>query len=150
MFHYWSACKLTRDDVLSLELTAYPPSMFNADGNMNVGTSKSTLKHKLQVTISERNFPISDTMLYDLSALLWVITWPSGKLRVYVDAFKEFVHQALRRAHVILVFDRYFPNSIKTFTRTQSSGSSCIYKLIPDIQAPAKQVVLTNTKTRSN
>ena len=41
------------------------------------------------MTISERNCPISDTMIYDVSALLWVITWPSGKLRVYVDAFKE-------------------------------------------------------------
>ena len=84
----------------------------------------------------------------DLSSLIWVITWPSGKLRVYVDASKAFVHQALRRANVILVFDRYFPNSIKTFTRTQRSGSSRVYKLTPDMHAPAKQVVLTNTKNK--
>ena len=84
-------------------------------------------------------------MIYDVSALLWVITWPSGKLRVYVDAFKAFVHQALRRANVIIVFDRYFPNSI---TRTQRSGSSRICKQTPDMQAPAKQVVLTNTKNK--
>ena len=122
--------------------------MSNADGKMNVDTSKSTLKHKRQVTISERNCPISDTMIYDVSVLLWVITWPSGKLRVYVDAFKAFVHQDLRRANVILVFDRYFPNSINTFTRTQRSGSSRVYKLTPDMQAPAKQVVLTNTKNK--
>ena len=38
--------------VLAFELAAYPPSMFNADGKMNVVTCKSTLKHKLQVTIS--------------------------------------------------------------------------------------------------
>ena len=38
--------------VLAFELAAYPPSMFNADGKMNVATCKSTLKHKLQVTIS--------------------------------------------------------------------------------------------------
>ena len=94
-------------DVLAFELAAYPPSMSNADGKMNVDTSKWTLKHKRQVTISERNCPISDTMIYDVSVLLWVITWPSGKLRVYVDAFEAFVHQALRRANVILVFDRY-------------------------------------------
>ena len=87
-------------------------------------------------------------MIYDVSVLLCVITWPSGKLRVYVDAFKAFVHQALRRANVILVFDRYFPNSIKTFTRTQRSGLSRVYKLTLDMQAPAKQVVLTNTKNR--
>ena len=35
-------------------------------------------------------------MINYVSALLWVITWP-GKLRVYVDAFKAFVHEALRR-----------------------------------------------------
>ena len=74
--------------MLAFELAAYPPSMFNADGNMNVAMSKSTLKHKLQVTISERNSPFLDTMIYDVSALLWVITWPSGKLRV--DAFKFY------------------------------------------------------------
>ena len=109
---------------------------------LSISKSKSPLKHKLQVTISERNCPISDTMTYDVSALVWVITWPSGKLGVYVDAFKAFVHQALRRADVILVFDRYFPNSINTFTRTQRSGSSRVYKLTPDAQVPAKQVVL--------
>ena len=38
--------------VLAFELAAYPPSMFNADGKMNVATCKSTLKHKRQVTIS--------------------------------------------------------------------------------------------------
>ena len=65
-----------------------------------------------------------------------------------MDAFKAFVHQVLRRANVILVFDRSFPNSINTFTRTQRSGSIRVYKLTPDMQAPAKQVVLTNTKNK--
>ena len=76
--------------MLAFELAVYPPSMFNADGIMNVATSKSTLKQKLQVTISERNCLLSDTMIYDVSVLLWVITWPSGKVRVYVDAFKFY------------------------------------------------------------
>ena len=57
---------------------------------MNVATSKSTQKHKPQVTISECNCPMSDTRIYDVSALLWVITWPSGKLRVYVDVMKLY------------------------------------------------------------
>ena len=76
--------------MLAFELFAYPSLMFNEDGKMNVATSKSTQKHKPQVTISECNFPISDTRIYDVSALLWVITWPSGKLRVYVDAIKLY------------------------------------------------------------
>ena len=57
---------------------------------MNVATSKSTQKHKPQVTVYECNCPMSDTRIYDVSALLWVITWPSGKLRVYVDAIKLY------------------------------------------------------------
>ena len=84
-----------------------------------------------------------------MSALLWVITWPSGKLRVFIDAFKAFVHQAIRRANIIFVFDRYFPNSTTTFTRTQRSGSSRVYKLTQYRQALANQVALTNTKIRS-
>ena len=76
--------------MLAFELFAYPLLMFNEDGKMNVTTSKSTQKHKPQVTISECNCPISDTRIYDVSALIWVITWPSGKLRVYVDAIKLY------------------------------------------------------------
>ena len=41
---------------------------------MNVATSKSTLKHKLQVTIYECNYLISDTVIYYVSALIWGIT----------------------------------------------------------------------------
>ena len=36
-------------------------------------------------------------MINDVSALFWVIVWPSGKLHVYVEAFKAFIHEALRR-----------------------------------------------------
>jgi hypothetical protein len=122
--------------------------MFNSDGEMKIAKSKSILKQKLQVAVSERNCPTPDTMIYDVSALLWVIAWPSGKLKVYVDNFKAFVCQVLQTANVTLVFDRYFPNSIKTFTRTQRSGSSRVYNLTPKMQAPAKQVILSNTKNK--
>ena len=91
-----SAREINFNYVLAFELAAYPPSMFNADGKMNVATCKSTLKHKLQVTIYLNVIAQSHTMIHDVSALLCVITWP-GKLRVYVDAFKAFVHEALRR-----------------------------------------------------
>ena len=65
-----SSREINLDDVLAFELASYPPSMSNADGKMNVATSKSTLKHKLQVTISERNCPISDTMIYNVCTSL--------------------------------------------------------------------------------
>ena len=74
----------------------------------------------------------------------------SGKLCIYLDAFKTFVHQALRRDNVILVFDRYLRNTTKTFSRTQKSGSNRVYKLTPDMRATTKQVVLTITKIQLN
>ena len=92
--------------------------------------------------LSERNYPVQNTIIYDVSALLWV-NWPLDKLHVYVDALKKFVFQALQMANVTLVFDRYFPNSIKTFAR---AGSSRAHKLTPDMPAPAEEQVLTKTK----
>ena len=53
--------------------------------------------HTHQVVISERNRPLR---IYDVSALLWVLAWPSDKLHVYVDAFLLFVHQALQKSNV--------------------------------------------------
>ena len=116
-------------DVLAYELPAYPPSMFNPGSEMKITKSKSTLK--LQVVISERNCPIPETLICDVSALLWVLTWPPDKLHVYVDAFLLFVHQALQRSNVTLVFDRYFPNSTKNFTRMQRARLNRVYRLTP-------------------
>ena len=95
--------------------------MFNPGGEMKITKYKSTLK--LQLVISERNCPIPETLIYDVSALLWVLTWPSDELHVYVDAFLLFVHQALQKSNVTLVFDRYFPNSTKNFTRIHRARS---------------------------
>jgi len=100
------------------------------------------------VTVSERTCPIPDTVIYDVSALLWVIPWTTDKLSVYVNNFKMFVCQALQTANVTLVFDRYFPSSIKAFTRMHIGGSTRVHKLTQEMLAPAKQVVLTNTKNK--
>ena len=45
---------LNLQQVLATELTAYPPSMFQADGEMRVATGKSTLKNSLKVEVSQR------------------------------------------------------------------------------------------------
>ena len=80
--------------MLAYELAAYPPSMFNSEGEIKIAKSKSTLKHILQVTGSERTCPIPDSVICDLSALL--IPWTTDKLTVYVNNFKMFVSQALQ------------------------------------------------------
>ena len=133
-------------DVLAYELPVYPPSMFNPGGEMKITKSKSTLK--LQVVISERNCPIPENFIYDVSALLWVLTWPPNKLHVYVDAFLLFVHQALQNSNVTLVFDRYFPNSTKNSRRMQRARLNRVHKLTPEMPAPAKPVILPTRRTR--
>ena len=88
-----SSREINFNDVLAFELAAYPPSMFNVDGNMNVATSKSTLKHKLLVTISERNCPISDTMLYDLFAFSGL---SPGRLVNCVSTWTPLRHSSIK------------------------------------------------------
>ena len=87
-------------------------------------------------------------MIYDLSALLWIIAWPSDKLQVYVDAFKAFIYHTVQNTNVILVFDRYFTKSITNFTRMQRARSSHVYNLTPQKHATPKQVILTNMKNK--
>ena len=57
-------------NALACELAAYPPSVFNPYGEIKISKSKSTLTQKLQVTVSEHNCPIQNTIIYyDVSAL---------------------------------------------------------------------------------
>ena len=54
--------------------------MFDKDGQMKTGKTKSTLKKKIQVIVSELNCLAPHIEIVDVSALLWSLTWPSGKL----------------------------------------------------------------------
>ena len=58
-----SSREINVDDVLAYELAAYPPSMYNPCGEMKITKSKSTLKQKLQVVISEGNCPIPEVLI---------------------------------------------------------------------------------------
>ncbi len=98
-----SARDINIDDVLSFELAAYRPSMFASDRMMKICTTKSSLKKQC---------------------------WPNGKLSAFVDSFREFVYKDLQITNVILVFDRYFSGSIKTYTRLHRAGSSNVHKLL--------------------
>ena len=65
--------------------------MFEQNGLMK-NTLMSVLKKTLHVVMSERIADISDTIVFDVSALMWTIQWPSD---------------------VVFVFDRYFEGSTK-------------------------------------
>ena len=109
-------------------------------GEMKIKNSKSTLKLKFEMVISERNCPIPEIDIYDVSAFLCVLTWLSDEMHVYVDALLLFVHQSLQKSNATLVIDR---NS-----RGCRDGSSRVHKLTPEMPAPAKPVILTNTKNK--
>ena len=113
-----SSQDLNFDDVLSCELAAYTPSMFCPDGQMKCAKSKATLKKNLQGSISEGNCPSPDTVMYGVSAVLWVLDWPSkkDKLGTFVVTFQAFVHNAFQDVNVALVFDKDYAGSFKTHT----------------------------------
>ena len=122
--------------------------MLCPDGQMKIYNSKSTLKGYMLVTVSERNCPLPDTVVYDVSALSWVIDWPSDKVkrRVHFDTFQIFVCKALQVGNVTLVFDRYYVGSEKTPMQMQRTGPSRVHKLTPDMPTPSKQVTLSLTQ----
>ena len=84
---------------------------------MRVAKSKSSLKPKLQMTFSERNCSDINTFTYNVSALLWLIHWPSGNLQKYVNSFLAFIVNGIKTTNITLVLDGYHENRVKTFTK---------------------------------
>ena len=74
--------------MLATELAAYPPSMFDAEGQMRVAT-KSTLKKMFQVEVSQRLTIIPTAIVMDVSAVLWTVDWPShANVETFISGFK--------------------------------------------------------------
>ena len=61
-----------------------PPSMFEDNGDMRITKSKSVLKKKIRVEISDRN-PMPDTIIINGCAVMWVIPWP------FIGTLEDFV-----------------------------------------------------------
>jgi len=76
-------------------------------------------KVQLNAMLAERNCPIPDTVIYDVPGQL-----------------------------TNSVCTRTTLSSIKAFTRMHRGGSTRVFNLTPEMLAPAKQVVLTNTKNK--
>ena len=105
--------------VLHTELAPYPASMFDATGMMRRMATKSTLNNDLRVNVSGRSFERQTTVIYDVSALLWTISWLSnaGTLGDFIVKFKSIIKHGLTQGNVVLVFDRYYTNSSKSYMR---------------------------------
>ena len=132
-------------------LAPYPASMFYATGMMRMAT-KSTLNNELRVNVSGRSFGKPTTVIYDVSALLWPISWPlnAGNLSDCIVKFKLIVKHGLTQGNVVLVFDTYYTNSTKSYMRMY--GGVRLHILTAEVPLPPKTPILgvTNNKVQLN
>ena len=133
--------------VLSTELTSYPPSMSNADGQMRVASGKSTLKNSLQAEVSERSTTIPTPIVMDVSALLWTIDWPLNRtVETFISGFKIWLTRQLVGADIHLCFDRYRDHSTKSTTRCARAATTRVHQLQLSTPLPARDAVLRETR----
>ena len=97
---------LDLQQVLATELTAYPPPMYQADGEMQVATGKSALKNSLKVEVSQRLITSPTAIVMDVSAVFWTVDWPTnGTVGTLISGFKAWLRVRLSEADVHLCFD---------------------------------------------
>jgi len=78
---------LNFQEVLTKELTAYPSSMFHADGQRWVAARKSTVKN-IQVDVSQ-HLTMSQQLSWWMSAVIWTLEWPAhGTVATFISGFK--------------------------------------------------------------
>ena len=104
-------------DVFKYELAPVPTSLFEDNGDMRITKSKSTLKRQLQIT-SKKIVHTPDVMIIDGCAMFWVISYPlKGTVGDFVKNVVTHIVKLLQTCEVHLIFDRYYADSIKAFTR---------------------------------
>ena len=146
------------ENCLVTEMAPNPSAYFNENGTMRTCTSKYLLRVALEERISDRLAQKCNTVVYDVSALLWTITWPNegNPLAVYIKAFQVFVLNTLSFSQRgVFVFDCYFDLSPKANARYQrqgKEGSSRTYVLKPDMITPPRTCILgvTDCKKQLN
>ena len=138
-------------DVLGYELAAVPPSMFDEAGEMRITKSKSTLKTKLQIELTDRRSVPPDVIILDGCAIMWVIHWPAhGLVQDYIKNVVDYVRSQLQIADTYLIFDRYYNNSIKETTRIARAGKNASrhHQLSLLTPLPPQKVCLTVTRNK--
>ena len=132
--------------VFSYELAPHPLSLFDEFGDMRKGT-KATLVTKLAVLTSSVEPP--DLGIVDGNAMILHVNWPkSGTVHTYVNSFRQAVK---RDHHVIVVFDRYRDNSIKSHERDRRTSGVSKLDIQLDINTPlpARDRVISNVKNKT-
>uniref|UniRef100_UPI00359005F2 uncharacterized protein n=1 Tax=Myxine glutinosa TaxID=7769 RepID=UPI00359005F2 len=141
---------LDADSIMAHELSPYPTSMFDADGQMREAKTKANLKNAIKVEVSSRNAEKdAEASFLDGCAILWVVPWPtSGTVQDYLDRFRSYIQGRLK-TDVYLVFDRYKADSTKDSTRQgRDKGASSVYTLRCTTRLPPEKVILTVTRNK--
>ena len=126
--------------------------MFDATGMMRIST-KSTLNNDLRVNVSGRSFGKQTAVIYDVSALLWTISWPSnaGTMGDFIVKFKSIVKHGLTQGNVVLVFDRYYTSSSKSYMCMLRQEKNCggrVHSLTAEVPLPPKTSIHGVTKNK--
>ena len=137
------------DHLMFHELAHLPTTLFADSGDMQISTSKSTLKRYMQIEVSSRvaHEEVEVTVI-DRCALLWIPGWPAvGNIQTYIDAFKHKIAGKLSKCDVYLVFDRYNEFSTKESTRL-ARGTGRVHQLTPSTPIPVQKAVLAVTDNK--
>jgi hypothetical protein len=136
---------LNFQELLATEMTAYPPSMFHADGQMRVATGKSKLKKNLKVEVSQCLTISPTAIVMDVSAVIWTVDWPAhGTIDTFISGFKLWLSLRLSEADVYLCFNRYHDYSTKSCTRSARATASHVHHLTLTTPLSARDAVLKN------
>ena len=141
---------LDLQQVHATELAAYPPSMFQADGQMRMATGKSILKKNLQVEVSQRLLACPTAVVVDVSAVLWTVNWPAnGLVETFIEHFKEWLSARLSQSDVHLCFDRYREYSTKSATRSARASTARVHQLNLRTPLPPRDAILKNSANKA-
>ena len=118
--------------VFSFELAPHPLSLFDEYGDIRKG-SKATLVRK------PAQLKTPDLSIVDGNAMVFHVIWPkSGTVQTYVNSFQ----QAVKRDHqVIVVFDRYRDNSIKSHERDRRTPGVSKLDIQLDLNTHSQQEI---------
>ena len=135
--------ELDLTDVVSCELAAYPPSMFNPDRSMYIATNKTCLKNSLTVETSVWVWGQPPVIVVDVSAVLWTLLWPPKVLSKYLSILSWFGLQT-NNSDVHLVLDRYFDYTARSSTRVARASKKIATRVhkLGEKTLPSRDVIL--------
>ena len=93
---YLSATEIFQE-ILTHELAAYPPALFEENDAMRVCKNKATLKNKLKVEVDSGTSILTQSKVYDAAAMIRTLGWPKkGKVSDLLTVLNHQISNLLR------------------------------------------------------